>query len=239
MNRQHILDEIVRTAAENGGLPLGHRRFLQETGIRVADWEGRYWARWSDVLRDAGFEPNQLVEPRDDATLLKRFADLAMELGRIPVSSEMRLKKRSDPDFPNDKTFSRAFGNKNQLLERLREYCSTTTTYAPLIPLIDATVAPEPHPTQDDAPDEQIGFIYMLKAGRYYKVGRSNSFERRSRELAIQLPEKAETIHVIRTDDPIGIELYWHRRFEAKRLNGEWFELSSADVKAFKRRKFM
>ena len=91
----------------------------------------------------------------------------------------------------------------------------------------------------EDSQDETVGFVYLLKANRYFKIGRSNSFERRSRELAIQLPERAETVHVIRTDDSIGIELYWHRRFESKRKNGEWFELSAQDVKAFKRRKFM
>jgi len=77
-----------------------------------------------------------------------------------------------------------------------------------------------------------------LKSGRYYKIGKSNGAGRRERELAIQLPE-ASTIHVITTDDPAGIEAYWHRRFEARRKNGEWFELNSADLRAFKRRKFM
>jgi hypothetical protein len=66
-----------------------------------------------------------------------------------------------------------------------------------------------------------------------------NAVGRREYELAIQLPEQAKTIHIIRTDYPTGIEAYWHRRFDAKRKNGEWFDLVAADVKAFRRRKFM
>lgn len=46
MDRQYILDEIRRTAEENGVKPLGRERFATETGIRVCDWEGKYWARW-------------------------------------------------------------------------------------------------------------------------------------------------------------------------------------------------
>jgi hypothetical protein len=44
-----------------------------------------------------------------------------------------------------------------------------------------------------------------------------------------------KTIHSIETDDPIGVETYWHSRFSAKRGEGEWFELSPEDIKAFKR----
>jgi hypothetical protein len=87
--------------------------------------------------------------------------------------------------------------------------------------------------------DESSGFVYLIRSGRHYKVGRSNSAGRREYELAIQLPEKAQTAHVIRTDDPVGIEAYWHNRFAPKRKNGEWFDLTAADIAAFRRRKFM
>ncbi len=78
-----------------------------------------------------------------------------------------------------------------------------------------------------------------MKSAKYYKIGKANLAARRHRELAIQMPERLIFVHEIKTDDPFGIEAYWHNRFAEKRRNGEWFELSKDDVAVFKRRKFM
>ena len=54
-------------------------------------------------------------------------------------------------------------------------------------------------------------------------------------KVGIQLPEKLQPVHYIKTDDPAGVELYWHTRFASKRKEGEWFALTAQDVRAFKR----
>ena len=84
-------------------------------------------------------------------------------------------------------------------------------------------------------PKVASGFVYLMKSGRHYKIGRTSSVGRRGSELAIKIPVPPKTIHIIETDDPVGVESYWHRRFADKRGEGEWFELTAEDVKGFKR----
>lgn len=237
LSKEHILAEIRRTA--QGGKALGRERFFAETGVKESDWSGKYWVRWNDALAEAGFGPNRLNERLLDEQVLDRLAALVRELGHFPVIAEIKIKARSDPQFPSHNTFGR-FGDKGQLAARLHRFCVERG-------LDDvAALCAQPDDKGDEIPivveQSQLpdaGFVYLIRAGRFYKIGRTNELGRRERELAIQLPERATVVHSIKTDDPAGIEEYWHRRFHLQRQNGEWFKLTAEDVAAFRRRKFM
>lgn len=192
-----------------------------------------------DAVREAGLEPNQKKLAYADVFLIEKLVALTRELGHFPVSGDLRLKAHSESEFPSHTVFNR-LGSKRQLVSKVAEYCRERENFEDVLAMCGA-VAKENRVQIDEEKGtvEEIGFVYLLKARNFYKIGRSNAFGRRERELAIQLPEKANTVHPIRTDDPVGIEAYWHKRFESKRRHGEWFELSAADVKAFRRRKFM
>jgi hypothetical protein len=109
MDKQHILGEIKRTAAANSGVPLGTAKFFQETGIKNSDWLGRFWARWGDAVREAGFEPNQLQAAYHQDTLIEKVIDLTRELGHF-VRDEIKIKVRHDTTFPGSHTFLRRLG---------------------------------------------------------------------------------------------------------------------------------
>lgn len=241
MDKQHILDEIKRIVRANGGKTPGQKRFESETGIKLSDWYPHYWLRWGDGLQEAGFSPNKFQTAYDQDILLEKYIGLVRELGHFPVQGEVLRKSKQDPTFPSHMVFAR-LGGKHKLAGLIVEYCKARSGFDDIIDVcagLAGTETPSTKDNKESSDQEVIGFVYLIKFGRHYKIGRTNAVGRRHYELAIQLPEKANTVHVIKTDDPTGIEAYWHKRFEAKRGNGEWFELTVEDIKAFKRRKFM
>ena len=213
---------------------------MSETGIRESDWIGRYWSKWSDAVREAGCKPNTKQTAFGEDWLLEKIASLTRELGHFPTAPEVRLKARCDCQFPSHNVFAR-FGRKAQLASALVTWCERSPGHED----VQAICAPlaVSHEATDHARaahvEPVIGYVYLLKSGKYYKIGRSNAPGRRQYELSVQLPERVVSMHTIRTDDPVGIEHYWHQRFAQRRKNGEWFELRAEDVSAFKRRKFM
>ena len=173
--------------------------------------------------------------------MLENLAGLVRELGRFPVRGEIRLKARRDSEFPSHNTYGK-FGGKRALAAHLEKFCRDRgeDDLADLCASAAKTGETEDaEAASEKADDSELGYVYLLKPGRFYKIGRTNALGRRERDLAIQLPEAAKLVHSIKTDDPAGIERYWHQRFHDRRKNGEWFELTAQGLAAFRRRKFM
>ncbi len=77
-------------------------------------------------------------------------------------------------------------------------------------------------------------------SGRDHKLGMTEQVQRRHAQISAMSPGDLRVVHVIETDDPAGIERYWKRRFESKRVHDkdEIFRLLPEDVAAFKWRKY-
>jgi len=232
--KQDILNAIQKTAKENGGVPLGKGRFQKETGINEYECL-KFWPSFGEAQREAGFEPNTLQTAHDIEFLTESVVALMREIGRFPTNADLIGKRNRDSKFPSPNSFTR-LGSKKERVEKISEYAKQKG-YNDIVELCRKVAEnfKEDENSDDSDVNQNVGAVYLFKHGKYYKIGKTNDTVRRGNELKIQLPENLDLIHEIKTDDPSGIEAYWHRRFEAKRMNGEWFDLNSGDIKAFKR----
>jgi hypothetical protein len=238
--RDFILAEIKRIAAENGGQAPGRDAFEHTTGISRRKWFGVYWPRWSYALQEAGFKENTFTKKIDSIELLKRLAILTREVGKLPTEGEYRILRREDKTVPSHTTLRNHFEQRESLVDALINFAEKHPEYSDILALLPEkvymadSVSPQlPKSARND------GYVYLIKSGNHYKIGKSGDVERRIKQIRISLPEKANLLHNIKTDDPSGIEAYWHKRFADKRANGEWFALTKDDVAAFMRRKLM
>jgi hypothetical protein len=236
--KDYIISEIRRLAANNGQ-PPGQTLFARDTGIADHQWRGKYWARWGDALIEAGFEPNKWTGRLDSEEVLTGIIAACRHYGRVPTRDEIEIYRKSEPSIPSEQAIKRHFGRKADLIVALAQRAAADKTYADIAMILPVNQQPSSSLSKQASPPKtEEGFVYLIKSGDFYKVGRSDDLERRVKEIRIAMPDKATLVHSIRTDDPAGIEAYWHRRFADKRANGEWFKLHSVDVSAFKRRKY-
>jgi hypothetical protein len=172
------------------------------------------------------------------------------------VTLDMRREKRQNPQFPNDKVLSGAFGSRKGALGALLSFCETRAEYSDVVSILrNAKLVVgfksvswndrewDRIESQDKEDTASQGFVYLIRTGRHYKLGFTTAPFHRFSTLIKQSPQGGEPIHHFATDDPRGIERYWQLRFESRKikpenkLSGEFYDLSSEDIAAFKRRK--
>jgi hypothetical protein len=115
--RALIIAEIKRLAGANDGKPPGAYLFERRTGLPRSSWYGKYWSRWSDAVREAGFTANQRHTRHDDSFMLAKFADIARRLGRIPTFSDLDVQRRQGSDVPNHVTYFGHFGEQARIAD--------------------------------------------------------------------------------------------------------------------------
>jgi Meiotically up-regulated gene 113 len=81
--------------------------------------------------------------------------------------------------------------------------------------------------------ERKAGLVYLISGGGYYKIGLTTDLVARHRQIGAKLPFQTEVTHTIKTSNVEGLEQYWHERFAAKRVEGEWFVLSLEDIAEF------
>jgi len=223
MEKQQIIEMILSIATQNGGRAPGIRKFESLTGIGKPGWYPKFWLRWSDAIREAGCQPNTMDRSFDKEVLIKKYIVLIRELQRFPIEGELRIKRTKDKTFPSDGAF-KSLGGKSVRAAQIVEYCLTHEGFEDIIPICSEFASTEAINLDDGVSEIQpVGYVYLFQHGprREYKIGKTNNPIRREGEISIELPEKVKPIRVIKTDDPSGVELYWHRRFKDKAMNVE------------------
>ena len=75
------------------------------------------------------------------------------------------------------------------------------------------------------------GYVYLIQSDRgYYKIGMTKNIDDRMATFHVKLPFEPDLIHVIECEDRRAMEKSLHIKFAAKRINGEWFDLTGTDV---------
>lgn len=203
VTREAILSEIRRLAQDHDGR-IGMRAFLRATGIPEKQILGKHWATWNDALTEAGIRTATFTRPRTpEEPVLEALAQLIATLRKWPTENELSLARRSDSSFPSLKVIRRLRA-EGALPAKLQAHCAARPDLDVVreIAAQQASIAPAHDAPYDRAPVQ--GYVYMMRTGRRYKIGRSNSPTRRHREVRLDLPDPTHLVHSIETDDPRG-----------------------------------
>jgi hypothetical protein len=237
MERSELIRRI-REVAKRRGEGIGSEAFSQEAGI--SSYELKLHGRWNDLKREAGLATRDFMKPKlPTGQVIEALARIMIRDRAWPTRLDLQRARRRDRSMPDWRVFE-SVRDEPEFFENLLKLCAERAEFRDLIEVVKSQAAARLDAPPVDVSARVRGYVYMMRSGRRYKIGRTNSPSRRHREVKIDLPDPTSIVHTIETDDPSGIEEYWHKRFAEKRVREtEFFELSQSDVAAFKRRRYM
>jgi Meiotically up-regulated gene 113 len=221
--RARIVVAIQKLGAANGGIAPGKIAFHRAAGFPREAWR-KHWFTWGDAVREAGCRPNDPTPPLDEEKMLAQFAALARDLKRIPPFYAVDLHRSKGAPLPARSSYRRHFGNKDGLLVRLKRWAEADPERSDVLNMVLELGT--------------AGVVYMIRCGEFCKIGYTREGNSRIQHIRNLLPQDSELVHAIETDDALGVEAYWHRRFAENRVRGEWFKLTDADIDSFRKWRF-
>jgi hypothetical protein len=80
----------------------------------------------------------------------------------------------------------------------------------------------------------RVGYVYLVWSEHGYKIGKSVNVRQRTRLFSVKLPFPIRVEHFAKFSDYSQAEKTLHDYFHGQRLDGEWFQLSEADIELIK-----
>lgn len=96
-SKERVIAAYQRATVDNGGVPVGLGSFSKVVPLRA--WRGKYFARFSDLVRDAGYVPRTKNLRHDDDALLEPVAGLVRKLGRLLPRTSASSSAAKTPRF--------------------------------------------------------------------------------------------------------------------------------------------
>ena len=75
----------------------------------------------------------------------------------------------------------------------------------------------------------RMGYIYIIKSGNAYKVGKTRNLQQRLKTYITENPQEITLVFACLVVGYDQMETILHKRFGLRRIHGEWFDL---DVEA-------
>jgi hypothetical protein len=193
---------------------------------------------FSKIQKAAGDEPRIFRRPgRSEAEFFHTYGALVRELQELPNEAEWKHRRIK----PTVSGYCKKLKIRwSEIPIKFREWASDKTEWKDVVKICALRLMGKRSGATQRALAAS-GYVYLIKLGKHFKIGKTNAVGRREYELGLQLPERLKTIHAIETDDPAGIEAYWLKRFKDKRKRGttEFFDLSQSDINVFKSKESM
>jgi hypothetical protein len=241
MDRESVKTQIERTVAANDGKPLSTKAFFERTNLTESALQRAGLPDYPTALEAFGYQRNERSQLLSDDQLFEPLAQLVRRLGRFPKRREFRVERYQNDSFPGGRNYSRR-GKQEPLDIALVNWARTKESFQDVVRILDSASSTKKRDGIAKRPRKIInGYVYLMRYGRGkdYKIGFTENVARREAQLDMISPSDVRIVWKIETDDPKGIEEYWHKRFKDRRLGTkEVFRLTAEDIAAFKRRKY-